>query len=81
MQLDAFVVTGSNIRRVDAETALPVTVIEPVDLDARGTLAASSFNLASKRSSRAKASALPPTSAPVAARLNAITLLVMAPDR
>ena len=36
VQLEAFTVTGSNIRRVDAETALPVTVIERVDLDARG---------------------------------------------
>ena len=36
VQLEAFTVTGSNIRRVDAETALPVTVIEKADLDARG---------------------------------------------
>lgn len=36
VQLEAFTVTGSNIRRVDAETALPVTVIERSDLDARG---------------------------------------------
>ncbi|WP_414662004.1 TonB-dependent receptor domain-containing protein [Horticoccus sp. 23ND18S-11] len=36
VQLEAFTVTGSNIRRVDAETALPVTVIEKTDLDARG---------------------------------------------
>ncbi|MBI5767389.1 MAG: TonB-dependent receptor [Verrucomicrobia bacterium] len=36
VQLEAFTVTGSNIRRVEAETALPVTVIETVDLDARG---------------------------------------------
>src|SRR4051812_14220814 len=36
VQLEAFTVTGSNIRRVDAETALPVTVIEPADLEARG---------------------------------------------
>ena len=36
IRLEAFTVTGSNIRRVDAETALPVTVIEPVDIDARG---------------------------------------------
>lgn len=36
VQLEAFMVTGSNIRRVDAETALPITVIERVDLDARG---------------------------------------------
>ena len=34
--LEAFTVTGSNIRRVDAETALPVTVIDRADLDARG---------------------------------------------
>src|SRR5688500_5758139 len=36
LKLEAFTVTGSNIRRVDAETALPVTVIERTDLDARG---------------------------------------------
>jgi outer membrane receptor protein involved in Fe transport len=36
VQLEAFTVTGSNIRRVDAETALPVTVIEPMDIEARG---------------------------------------------
>src|SRR3954469_13798455 len=36
LTLDAFVVTGSNIKRVDAETALPVSVYEPADLDARG---------------------------------------------
>ena len=36
VKLDAFTVTGSNIRRVDAETALPVSVIEKADLDARG---------------------------------------------
>src|SRR5919197_6126591 len=36
VQLEAFTVTGSNIRRVDAETALPVTVIEPSDLESRG---------------------------------------------
>ncbi|MBI5692279.1 MAG: TonB-dependent receptor [Verrucomicrobia bacterium] len=36
LKLEAFVVTGSNIRRVDAETALPVTVIETADLEARG---------------------------------------------
>jgi len=36
VQLEAFTVTGSNIRRLEAETALPVTVIERVDLDARG---------------------------------------------
>ena len=36
VRLEAFVVTGSNIRRTDAETALPVTVLEPVDLEARG---------------------------------------------
>ncbi|MBI4624205.1 MAG: TonB-dependent receptor [Verrucomicrobia bacterium] len=34
--LEAVTVTGSNIRRVDAETALPVTVFEAADLDARG---------------------------------------------
>ncbi len=36
VQLAAFTVTGSNIRRIDAETALPVTVIEAAELDARG---------------------------------------------
>ncbi|MCX6952218.1 MAG: TonB-dependent receptor [Verrucomicrobia bacterium] len=36
VKLEAFTVTGSNIRRVDAETALPVTVLEKADLDARG---------------------------------------------
>ena len=36
VKLEAFTVTGSNIRRVDAETALPVTVIEKAELDARG---------------------------------------------
>src|ERR1041385_2220778 len=36
VQLEAFRVTGSNIKRIDAETALPVTVIEPIDLEARG---------------------------------------------
>ncbi|MEY2879067.1 MAG: hypothetical protein RLZZ15_1447, partial [Verrucomicrobiota bacterium] len=36
LQLEAFTVTGSNIRRVDAETALPVTVVTREDLDARG---------------------------------------------
>jgi len=35
-RLEAFTVTGSNIRRVDAETALPVTVIDRNELDARG---------------------------------------------
>ncbi len=36
VQLEAFTVTGSNIRRVDAETALPITVLDRSDLDARG---------------------------------------------
>jgi outer membrane receptor protein involved in Fe transport len=36
IRLEAFTVTGSNIRRTDAETALPVTILEPIDLDARG---------------------------------------------
>ncbi len=36
VRLEAFTVTGSNIRRVDAETALPVTVINQTELDARG---------------------------------------------
>lgn len=36
VKLEAFTVTGSNIRRVDAETALPVTVVDKSELDARG---------------------------------------------
>ena len=36
VQLEAFTVTGSNIRRVDAETALPITTYDRSDLDARG---------------------------------------------
>src|SRR5947209_5554167 len=36
VQLEAFTVTGSNIRRLDAETALPLTVIDAAELDARG---------------------------------------------
>jgi len=36
VKLETFVVTGSNIRRTDAETALPVTVIDPIEIDARG---------------------------------------------
>ena len=36
LKLEAFTVTGSNIRRVDAETALPVTVIDKTELEARG---------------------------------------------
>ena len=36
VKLEAFTVTGSNIRRVDAETALPVTVIDQGELEARG---------------------------------------------
>ncbi len=36
VKLEAFTVTGSNIRRADAETALPVTVITKEELDARG---------------------------------------------
>ena len=36
VQLEAFTVTGSNIRRVDAETALPVTVYDRSELEARG---------------------------------------------
>ncbi len=38
VQLEAFTVTGSNIRRVDAETALPVTVIDAGDLELRGVV-------------------------------------------
>ncbi len=36
LQLEAFTVTGSNIRRVDAESALPVSVVDRNELDARG---------------------------------------------
>ncbi|MBL9200282.1 MAG: TonB-dependent receptor [Opitutaceae bacterium] len=36
VRLEAFTVTGSNIRRTDAETALPVTVIDVTEVDARG---------------------------------------------
>ncbi len=36
VKLEAFTVTGSNIRRSDAETALPVTILNAADLDARG---------------------------------------------
>ena len=36
VKIEAFTVTGSNIRRTDAETALPVTILTASDLDARG---------------------------------------------
>lgn len=36
VQLEAFTVTGSNIRRVDAETALPITSIDLEELNVRG---------------------------------------------
>ena len=36
VQLEAFTVTGSNIRRTDLETALPVTIIDRDDMDLRG---------------------------------------------
>jgi len=36
LKLEAFTVTGSNIRRADAETALPVTILTAADLDIRG---------------------------------------------
>ena len=36
VKLEVFTVTGSNIRRIDAETAVPVSVIELADLEARG---------------------------------------------
>src|SRR5688500_15723385 len=36
VKLEVFTVTGSNIRRTAAETALPVTVISPDELNARG---------------------------------------------
>ena len=34
--LEAFTVTGSNIRRLDEEKTLPVTVLNMEDLDLRG---------------------------------------------
>ena len=34
--MEAFAVTGSNIRRVDQETALPVSIIDLEDIDLRG---------------------------------------------
>ncbi len=37
VQLEVFTVTGSNIRRTDAETALPVSVIEPFTVTPRPT--------------------------------------------
>jgi iron complex outermembrane receptor protein len=36
VKLEAFTVTGSNIRRIDAEMALPVTVIDADDINLRG---------------------------------------------
>jgi iron complex outermembrane receptor protein len=36
VQLEAFTVTGSNIRRTDIESALPVTIIDREDMDMRG---------------------------------------------
>jgi outer membrane receptor protein involved in Fe transport len=36
ISLEAVTVTGSNIRRADAETAVPVSVIEAAELNARG---------------------------------------------
>lgn len=36
LQLETFTVTGSNIRRIDGETALPVTTFNQDDLAARG---------------------------------------------
>ena len=36
VRLEAFAVTGTNIRRVDGETALPVTTLNREDLEARG---------------------------------------------
>lgn len=36
LKLEAFTVTGSNIRRLEAETALPVTVVTPEEINARG---------------------------------------------
>ncbi len=36
VQLEAFTVTGSNIRRTDTESSLPVTLIDREDMDLRG---------------------------------------------
>lgn len=36
LQLDSFVVTGTNIRRTDAEAALPVTIMDRTDIDLIG---------------------------------------------
>ena len=36
VKLEAFTVTGSNIRRIDTETALPITIIDREDMDLRG---------------------------------------------
>lgn len=36
VKLEAFTVTGSNIRRVDAEAALPVTGVDRSDIELRG---------------------------------------------
>jgi iron complex outermembrane receptor protein len=43
VQLEAFTVTGSNIRRVHAETAVPVTVVDAAELDARGASTMADF--------------------------------------
>lgn len=43
VQLEAFTVTGSNIRRVDAETAVPVTVIDSAEMLDRGASTMADF--------------------------------------
>lgn len=43
IQLESFTVTGSNIRRVDAETAVPVTIVDAAELDARGASTMADF--------------------------------------
>ena len=43
VKLEQFVVTGSNIRRADAETAVPVTVVDLEDIDARGAATMAEF--------------------------------------
>jgi len=43
IQLESFTVTGSNIRRVDAETAVPVTVVDAAELESRGVSTMAEF--------------------------------------
>ena len=54
LKLEAFTVTGSNIRRVDAETALPVTVKKPefFPVDVERKLIKNNFAWAAKEQPR-----------------------------